>query len=205
MHAPRVLPFLCYFSVCCPSPQSDPSLPVLVAGDPERASMKRVKDNGGIFYHQSLIAAMVCTYQYINSCVNEYASGCSLQWYIHTVTRGVATEAFASLEIFGAPSRMPNQNHEVGHCNKISSFPILALMTYLSPTWKCSDCWLILLLVAHIWSITTYTDLAKPALILVWSWREMKETWVFFAPHFYSCTHSPTAMNHFPVCYFILQ
>ena len=39
--------------------QSDPSLPVLVAGDPERSSMKRVKENGGIFYHQSLITAMV--------------------------------------------------------------------------------------------------------------------------------------------------
>ena len=40
-------------------PQVDPSLPVLVAGDKERANVRKVKEAGGIFYHQSIVKAMV--------------------------------------------------------------------------------------------------------------------------------------------------
>ena len=39
--------------------QADPSLPVLVAGDPERAQMRKVKESGGIFYHKNVVKAMV--------------------------------------------------------------------------------------------------------------------------------------------------
>ncbi len=38
--------------------QVDPTRPVLVAGDPERAHETRVNDDGGICYHVNLVTAM---------------------------------------------------------------------------------------------------------------------------------------------------
>lgn len=37
----------------------DPDKPVLVAGDPERAHESTVEKEGGIWYHDNLIAAVV--------------------------------------------------------------------------------------------------------------------------------------------------
>lgn len=37
----------------------DPEKPVLVAGDPERSHESKVKEEGGIWYHDNLIAAVV--------------------------------------------------------------------------------------------------------------------------------------------------
>ena len=34
-------------------------LPVLVAGDPERAHMQKVEEDGGILYHNNVLQAMV--------------------------------------------------------------------------------------------------------------------------------------------------
>ena len=39
--------------------QTDPEKPVLVAGDPERAHEVKVVADGGIWYHNNLIAALV--------------------------------------------------------------------------------------------------------------------------------------------------
>ena len=39
--------------------QSEPDKPVLVAGDPERAHVKKVEKDGGIYYHNNLMNAMV--------------------------------------------------------------------------------------------------------------------------------------------------
>ena len=39
--------------------QADPEKPVLVAGDPERAHEVKVVADGGIWYHNNLIAALV--------------------------------------------------------------------------------------------------------------------------------------------------
>lgn len=39
--------------------QVDPEKPVLVAGDPERIHEQKVREEGGIYYHDNLIAAMV--------------------------------------------------------------------------------------------------------------------------------------------------
>ncbi len=39
--------------------QVDPEKPVLVAGDPERAHETRVKKDGGIWYHDAVILAVV--------------------------------------------------------------------------------------------------------------------------------------------------
>jgi len=38
--------------------QVDPEKPVLVAGDPERIHEQKVREEGGIYYHDNLIAAM---------------------------------------------------------------------------------------------------------------------------------------------------
>ena len=40
-------------------PQVDPAKPVLVAGDPERFHERKVEQEGGIWYHDNLIAAVV--------------------------------------------------------------------------------------------------------------------------------------------------
>ncbi len=39
--------------------QKDPDLPVLAAGDPEMLHTQKVEKEGGIWYHDNLIAAMV--------------------------------------------------------------------------------------------------------------------------------------------------
>lgn len=49
--------------------QVDPEKPVLVAGDPERIHEQKVREEGGIYYHDNLIAAMV------SSAWSEVASG----------------------------------------------------------------------------------------------------------------------------------
>lgn len=39
--------------------QSDPKLPVLVPGDPERNSTKKVDEEGGVLYHENQLKASV--------------------------------------------------------------------------------------------------------------------------------------------------
>ena len=39
--------------------QAEGETAVLVAGDPERAHMRKVEEDGGIFYHVNLVEAMV--------------------------------------------------------------------------------------------------------------------------------------------------
>lgn len=41
-------------------PQAEGETTVLVAGDPERAHIQKVKEDGGIHYHVNLLEAMVC-------------------------------------------------------------------------------------------------------------------------------------------------
>lgn len=43
----------------CVQLQVDPEKPVLVPGDPERAHETSVQDQGGVWYHDNLIAALV--------------------------------------------------------------------------------------------------------------------------------------------------
>ena len=42
-----------------PSLQSEDGEPVLVAGDPERAHIQKVREEGGIFYHTNLLNHLV--------------------------------------------------------------------------------------------------------------------------------------------------
>ena len=39
--------------------QAEGETAVLVAGDPERAHMRKVEEDGGIYYHVNLVEAMV--------------------------------------------------------------------------------------------------------------------------------------------------
>ena len=52
--------------------QAEGETAVLVAGDPERAHMRKVEEDGGIYYHVNLVEAMVsydanCERSVINS------------------------------------------------------------------------------------------------------------------------------------------
>jgi LDH2 family malate/lactate/ureidoglycolate dehydrogenase len=47
-------------------PQSQCGEPVLVAGDPERAHMQKVKEDGGILYHSNVLQAMETLAEWLN-------------------------------------------------------------------------------------------------------------------------------------------
>lgn len=51
--------FAVFSQFFCYSMQSEAGKPVLVAGDPERAHIQRVKVDGGIHYHINLLQALV--------------------------------------------------------------------------------------------------------------------------------------------------
>ena len=52
--------------------QSDPSRPVMIAGDPEKKKLQQVKENGGISYDMSLITAMVRRHTVIQAIIGDF-------------------------------------------------------------------------------------------------------------------------------------